>query len=110
MATEQNIVITKGSTGTIVVTVTGVSSWTGLLAKLFASDVRGNAPVITLTGVIDGANNKITFTYAYSDTASLTKSPLHYDVIIYKTDKSYIKTTNYGLLGLATPVKLDPTT
>jgi hypothetical protein len=109
MATEQNFSIEKGRTGNIVVTVTGVSSWTGINAKLFATDVKGNPILMTLIGTIDAPNNKITFPYLYADTANITQDNLYYEVVIYKTDKTYVKTTDYGLINLETGVKLDPT-
>jgi hypothetical protein len=107
---QQNFSISKGRTGTFTVPVTGVASWTALFAKLFATDAIGNSALVTLTGAIDGPNNKIVFNYLNSDTVNLTQSSLYYEIVIYKADKSYMKACTYGLLNIAPVVKVDPTT
>jgi hypothetical protein len=110
MATHQDFSVSRGRTGTIIVTVTGVSSWVGLVAKLFATDAIGNAPLITITGTIDGAQNKITFSYVATDTDEIEQSSLYYEIVLYNVGRSYVKTTDYGLLNIAEVIKIDPTT
>jgi hypothetical protein len=108
MAKLQNFSIDKGRTGTIVVTVTGVSIWTGLIAKLFATDAKGGAILMTLTGTIDEGQNKISLSYTHNDTKDITLLGLYYEIVIYKEDRSYIKSTNYGMLNILPVVKTDP--
>jgi len=110
MATKQDINIRKGRTESFVVTVTGVSSWTNLLSKLFASKkLEQTTPDITLTGVIDTDANTITFTFLYATTASLKAGGYQYIVTIYKADKTYVREPNYGILSIDEVPKVDPT-
>jgi hypothetical protein len=110
MATHQDFSIRKGRTGTIVVTITGITIWTDLLAKLIANEeMDASAPDIELIGTIDPVLNTATFSYTKDDTKNITASSLYYQVTIYKADGSYIKDSNYGLLNIAPVVKIDPT-
>lgn len=109
MATEQNFSITKGRTGTIIATITGVASWTGINARLVASRDYEGTPAIDLDGEIDEVNNQITFTYTFSDTKDLDYTSYVYEIIIYKDDKSYIKRALYGTISINRSVVIDPT-
>jgi len=90
MAENENFTIEKARGGTIVVTVTGVTSWTGILAKLVASEGFGvTTPDISLTGIIDPVTNKISFSFTQSHTELLTSDLFHFEVILYKSDGSF---------------------
>jgi len=108
MATNTNFTIRKGRTGTIILTVTGVSSWTDLKAKLIASKTNGGIINISLTGVIDAENNIITFTYTHDTTKGLAVYNYYYEIVLYKEDKTYLKSINYGLIYIEDVVKIDP--
>ena len=109
MATESNFSIRRGRTGTITVTVTGVSDWNNMIAKLYAySDQESSSVDMVLTGTCDGPNNKITFNYSHSDTKVLMKSSYYYDITIYKADYSYVKDVNYGLIYIEPVAKRNP--
>lgn len=112
MATEQNFSIRKGRTCTITVDIVGVSVWTDIVAKLFADyDIEASDPILQVTGTIDPVLNKATFTIVSDDTNELdAQTSLRYEVVLYKTDGSYVKDSNYGLLNIAPAVKIDPTT
>lgn len=112
MATEQHFSIRKGRTCTVVVTITGVSDYTGLVAKLFADvDMGVSAPQIVLTGTIAPAQNTASFDFADDTTAPLeAQSSLRYEVSLFKADGSYIKDTNYGLINIGPVVNEHPNT
>ena len=110
MAVEQNFTIRRGRTSTIVVTVTGISTWTGLVAKLFASEnFEDSSPTLVLTGTVDAVLNTVTFALTNAATKDITVTQLYYEITIYKADKSYLKDSNYGLIYIAPVVKEDPT-
>jgi len=110
MATEQNFSIRKGRTCSITVNVTDVSDYTGLVAKLFAS-YDDSEVVLVLTGTIDPPTNTIAFATTAADTETLEpQSSLRYEVSLYKSDGSYVKDTNYGLINIGPVVKEHPNT
>jgi len=109
MATKQDIEIIKGRTGTIIDTVTGVASWDGVSAKMFIAREYEGTPILTLDGTIDEGNNKISFSYVADDTEELPAASYYYEIVIFKADRSYIKTVTTGILSLIKPVKVDPT-
>jgi hypothetical protein len=112
MATEQNFSIRKGRTCTVTVTITGVSVWTDLVARLFADyDLEVSAPLIVLTGTINQGNSTASFDFTNQTTLELVaQSSLRYEVGLYKSDGSYIKDTNYGLIHIGPVVKEHPNT
>jgi hypothetical protein len=112
MATQTNFSIRKGRTCTIVVTITGITIWTDLIAKLVAAyDMESSVLDIELTGYIDPVAGTATFNFTPESTEELeAQTSLRYEVTIYKTDGSYVKDSNYGLLNIAPAVKIDPTT
>jgi len=109
MATQQNFSIRKGRSGTITVSVTGVSDWTDIEAVLVAALRSEDTLAMELTGSIDEANNVITFDYTFDDTDNLQASKYQYEVILYKSNKSYVKTVLYGVMTVVGVVKVDPT-
>ena len=112
MATELNFSIKKGRTCTIQVPITGITIWTGIIAKLFASkEMEQSASDIIIVGTIDTPSNTASFSFAGTDTENLDiQTSLYYDVDLYKADGSYIKTCTKGLLHIAASVKIDPRT
>ena len=110
MATEQNFTIRKGRTGNVVVTVSDITNWTGLLAKLYIYDeIEQSSVVLTLTGTIDAPNNKVTFPYTHTDTDDLEGGKsYYYDVTIYNATNTYVKDSNYGLIYVAPVAQVSP--
>ena len=110
MAITSDITIEKGRTGTIEVTVSGIDTWAGMLAKLCASEKLGDDPVINLTGTIESTNNLVIFTYNLESTKDLEAKRYYYEIIIYNASKEFINTTNNGILNLTEAILIDPTT
>lgn len=109
MATLQNFSITKGRTHTLIVTVTGVTSWTDLKAKLVAAKEPEGTAVIEEAGEIDSENETLTFTLSFDDVKRLSSPAYKYEVILYKDDKSFVKTVTYGTMRIEASIVLDPT-
>jgi len=110
MATEQNFSIRKGRTSEIEVYVPDVDDWTGLAAKLYAySSLEESSIVFAVDGVIAESSNTITFEITHDDTKEVEETSLHYEIVVYAIDKSYIKDTNYGLIYIAPVGMIDPT-
>jgi hypothetical protein len=110
MALIMNVTLEQGRTETIVVTIEGITDWTGLKAKLIAALTFGGTPLITLVGRMYPATNQVSFGTAYTDTATLTDRTLKYEVVIYNDSKSFVQDVTYGILQLKEMVKIDPTT
>jgi hypothetical protein len=115
MATNINITIEKGRTGSIVTTVTGVTDWTGLIVELVATKrinrslQIGDDSDIILKGTINPANNTITFEYTFDDTININVQGYYYEIILFKEDKSYIRNIDYGILTILETILNDPT-
>ncbi len=110
MATEKNISIRQGRTTTIVTTVTGISDWTGMVAKFVVETLDTEAEEkIDLAGSIDAGSNKVTFAITHDHTKDLDPGDYGYEIIIYKADKSYIQEPNYGKLKIREVLLIDPT-
>lgn len=109
MATKQDFEIEKGRTSVIVDTITGVDDWTEVLAKLNAVYRLGDTPDIELVGTVYPETDQVSFAFAASDTADLTYRNLHYEIVLYKTDKSFVRNPTSGIIKLITPVDIDPT-
>ena len=63
------IELTQNRTETIVVTVSGLSDWTNVIAKLtFARQDKDKTVILTETGTIDNVNNIVTFDLSFTDT------------------------------------------
>ena len=109
MASNVDISVRKGRTGAIVVTVTGVDSWTDLLSKLIASKPLGKTtPDIELEGTIDTDANTITFDHLHATTSDLKIGGYQYQTTIYKADKTYLKEVTYGILEIKEVPRVDP--
>lgn len=110
MATQTNIELKRGRTQTITATITGIDDWTDLLATLYASEQKASpSEVIALDGVIDEGNDKIVFDVLYATTNELVIDKYNYEIVIYKEDKTFVKTPIYGELTVSGVVRLDPT-
>lgn len=100
MATIENIVITKGRTVAISVTVTGITDWTGLSAKLYAAKTYGGTLVLDLTGVITAVDDKIDFSYTHDDTKNITSDRYYYEIVVLKEDLTVVTNVTIGNLVL----------
>jgi hypothetical protein len=111
MAVIKNFKIEKARVGTIRVTVSGVTDWTGLSAKLIAgNNYEETDPEISLSGSINPATNIITFFLDFEDTDSLiVDDALYYEVVIYNSDKSVLANCTMGTITVNPVVKIDPT-
>lgn len=109
MAEIENLRIEQGRSGSVVVTITGVTDWTGIVAKLFAAASYGSSPVMTLTGSINDQTDVVTFDYSHSDTKELSLKRYYYEVVLYKADKSEVKTSTIGILTVDPVIVVDPT-
>ena len=110
MATEQNFTVRKGRTSEVVVTVLDVDDWTGLDTKLYAySSMEESSVEFTVDGVVAQSANEITFNITHDMLKDLDVSSLYYEVVVYRSDKTYIKDTNYGLIYIAPVGLTNPT-
>jgi hypothetical protein len=104
-----NLSLTKGRTKTIKFDVTGVDSWTGMLCKLYAVTRINDIFQFELDGAIDTGNNIISFDFLYDTFLDLVNNELAYEIVLYKSDKSYVKTIYSGFISVQTPKLIDPT-
>lgn len=110
MATIENISIEKARTIDLVITVTGIDDWTGLLSKLYVSSTfETTSPIISKVGNIDTENNQITFSLEYSDTSILDAKAYIYEVVVYNASKQFVRNTNKGQIEIIDVIKKDPT-
>ena len=110
MATHEDISIDRGRTGTIEVTVTGITNWAAMNARLFAGTTVDGTPLITLTGTIDSSFDIVSFTYTPATTADITDKFLYYEVAFYNDADTFIENAAYGIMHLHNVVKTDATT
>jgi hypothetical protein len=111
MAIIKNFKIEKARVGTIRVTVSGITDWTGLVSKLFAgNNFEETDPEMALDGSIDPAADTITFFLDFEDTdALIVDDVLNYEVVIYNADKSVLANCTMGSITVNPVVKIDPT-
>lgn len=111
MATNKNFELRQGRTGTILTLITGVSDWTDIQAKMFIT--KGSNPPaekLELAGTVNQSANTITFPYTFDNTDDLKADTYAYEVILYKEDKTYVKTALHGTLKMIKSQIIDPTT
>ena len=109
-AERQDFTIEKGRTEIVLVTVEGVTDWTDILAKLQASYVIGTVPPdIVLGGTVYPEDNQVSFAFSFLSTNALTQSNLHYEVVLYKADKTFVRNSTYGDIRVKGVVRIDPT-
>lgn len=108
MASSKKITIRQGRTGTITNTVTGIDDWSDLNSTLVVTN-KAKEEQFRLTGEIDSINGIITFNYLHSNTSSISAGAYEYEIIIYKVDDSFIKTSTYGIFQIDPVLIIDPT-
>lgn len=110
MATNKNFELRQGRTGNILATITGISDWTDILARMFITKgLNPPSEKLELVGVVDVSANKITFPYTFDNTDALKADTYAYEIILYKADKTYVKTALYGTLKMIKSQTIDPT-
>ena len=105
MATQSDIQIRRNRTATITMDVSGVPSWAGLFSRFYLATSVGGNILLDLDATPDGGNNKITATLSSANIANLSGT-YYYEVILYKTDLSYLKTVLYGKCKIANVIKV----
>lgn len=104
----QNIKIARARTGDIIVTVSDITNWTGLLAALYIATDTDSTVLISLTGTIDTVANTITFSYVKEETALLTANRYLYEVVLYDQTLTIVKTTTRGVVIVEPILQLTP--
>ena len=102
------IELTQNRTETIVVTVSGLSDWTNVIAKLtFARQDKDKTVILTEIGTID--NNIVTFDLSFTDAELLPVGAMWYEFNLFKMDKSLMKTPLTGIVSILPVIVEDPT-
>jgi len=108
-ATEVNIHIRKARTVTLTITVTGISSWTGLAAKFYYSKNRPDTAAKSITCTITPAENKVAVVFVSADTKDLTDFYYH-ELLVYNTTSNWQKDIMHGKLIIGSVVKAEVVT
>ena len=108
-ATEVNIHIRKARTVTLTITVTGISSWTGLAAKFFYSKNRPDSTPTEIVCTITPAENKVAVVFEPDDTKDLTDFYYH-ELLVYNTTTDWQKDLIFGKLIIGSVVKAEVVT
>lgn len=109
MPTDHLIAIDKGRTGVIELTLAEIPDLVNLLFRFVAVQKIGDDPAMELDGILESDGETILFEYEHVDTHELTVGSYYYEIILYKTGKTYIRTVNSGLLKILPAIKVDPT-
>jgi hypothetical protein len=104
----KNIAIDKGRTGRISINVKGITVWDGLRASFYSTKFYGQEPILELIGSINPATNTVLFMYQNEDTEYLDAGRYYYEVVIYKDDLIFAKTSNIGILTINPVIKVKP--
>lgn len=102
--------IKKGRTYNLIVVVSGIGDWTGLLSKLYMRDAASGDPDLTLVGSINDDNNTITYPITAANSSSLALGVYNFEIVIYNADKSIVYAPIEGLIIVNDTLKEDPTT
>lgn len=102
MSRKVNISFEKGHSHTVTTTVTGITDWDGISASLFAVKEYGEAPDISVEGVItsDSLSDRVVLFIPPEATASLESGVYHYEIALYTASHTYLRNVNHGDLTI----------
>ena len=105
MATQSDIQIRRNRTVTITIDVTGVSSWVGMLSRFYLASSIGGSIILDLEATIDSGSNRITAVISSTNLANLSGT-YYYEIILYKSDLTYLKTVIFGKCKISNVIKV----
>jgi hypothetical protein len=106
-----SLIFYKGRTKVVLATVTGgVPSWTDILTKFIAvKNDEAKTIVSNKSGTVNPAEGTLLFNFLFAESAALDIGKLNYEIVIYKADKSYVKTAFKGVMTVNDTIITDPT-
>jgi hypothetical protein len=107
---NQDFNIKRGRVYDILVTVSGIGSWTDLIMKMYIRKKwSSSTPDLTLTGSVNESTSVITFPITAAQSAGLDVETYKQEVVIYKADKTVVYDPIDGNVNVNDAIVVDPT-
>lgn len=103
------IKVPRGRTGQVIFSVIGMTDWTDIIAKMYVTNRTDGTVIYTLTGSTIPETNKAVFPYNFSDSSTMASGTYSFEAVLYRADKSFVKTIDSGIFIVKSSQKTDPT-